>query len=380
MTESALDAPQVRFNPLQPHNASFWILSVPVIVGVLIFIQRLASDAQYYGVALAVSTVYFILYGALFWWFTQRIDRYSSIPWRLVVTAFAWGGFAATFAIGERANDAVLEIYMKLFGQAWVATWGPAMTAPLTEEIAKGVGLLLLIGLGGRFVRTAFDGFILGAFIGLGFQIVEDVAYMSNAFGSVFGADPLQNSMATLGMRTLAGFTAHILYSAVFCAGVIYVIGRSEEPRRVGRGLMLMFLPMLAHGLWDGGLIALFDLIGLPAVAGALTFPLIIGGSLLLVVWTFRTTVANERRLMRRRLEPEVTSGVLSAHLADAVTGTRKDRRRYVRSGDGHDAHKTRKQELEAAFDLANELDRVDGSSTERVGHARTALARVRGG
>ena len=380
MSEDTIDSPRLRFHPVQPRNASFWVLAPAVAVGLLIFVQRIASDAQYYGKALVVSSVYFTFYGALFWWFTQRIDRYSSIPWRLVITGFAWGGFAATFLMGERANLAVLEIYMKLFGQAWVARWGPALTAPFTEEIAKGVGLLLLVGLGGRFVRTAFDGFILGAFIGLGFQILEDIAYMSEAFGSAFGADPLQNGMQTLVVRSASGFTAHILYSSVFCAGLTYLIGRSREPRRVGRGLLLMFLPMLAHGLWDGGLLALFTILDLPAVFGALTFPIVIGGSVMLVVFTFRVTVANERFQTHRVLEPEVAAGVLSADLASAVTGTRRDRKHYVSTGDGHHGRRVRKLEVEKAFDLVNELDRAGGRSTDRVEHARREVARVRSG
>ena len=49
----------------------------------------------------------------------------------------------------------------------------------------------------------------------------------------------------------VSGVAAHILYSAIFCAGVVYLLGRPAEPRKIGRGLLLIAIPMLLHGTWD---------------------------------------------------------------------------------------------------------------------------------
>ncbi|MFE7423680.1 PrsW family glutamic-type intramembrane protease [Rhodococcus sp. NPDC057529] len=129
--------------------------------------------------------------------------------------------------------------------------WGAGLTAPFTEEISKGIGLLLLIALAPRLVRTAFDGFVLGAFIGLGFQILEDTQYALASSAAQFGANPVGNAMFTIVMRMTMGVAAHILYSAVFGAGLVYFLGRLAEPRRRGRGLALMATAMLLHGVWD---------------------------------------------------------------------------------------------------------------------------------
>ena len=91
--------------------------------------------------------------------------------------------------MAANADDAILGLYANTFGQAWALDWGAALSAMFTEEWAKGFGLLLLIGLAPRQVRTAFDGFILGAFIGLGFQIIEDIPYVLTSAGSEFGAN-----------------------------------------------------------------------------------------------------------------------------------------------------------------------------------------------
>ena len=109
------------------------------------------------------------------------------------------------------------------------AELGCGARGPFTEETAKGSGLLLLIALAPRQVRTAFDGFILGAFIGLGFQIVEDVSYAMTSAGTQFGANQIGASTGTIVLRMVSGVAAHIVYSAIFCAGLVYLLGRPAE-------------------------------------------------------------------------------------------------------------------------------------------------------
>ena len=178
-----------RFTFYQPRNFAFWGYLALVGTGIFLSAAKLAHDFNAYGEAIVLAVTSFAIYAALFWWFTQRIDHYGKLPAKLMVVAFLWGGFAATFTMAANANTAILALYAKGFGQSWALSWGAGLAAPLTEETAKGSGLLLLIALAPRLVRTAFDGFILGAFIGLGFQIIEDIVYAMTSAGSQFGAD-----------------------------------------------------------------------------------------------------------------------------------------------------------------------------------------------
>jgi len=59
------------------------------------------------------------------------------------------------------ANPAVISIYAKLFGVEFAQAWGPALTAPFTEETAKLTGVLICVLLGRQHVRSAYDGMIL---------------------------------------------------------------------------------------------------------------------------------------------------------------------------------------------------------------------------
>jgi RsiW-degrading membrane proteinase PrsW (M82 family) len=323
---------------------------------------------------LAVTS--FAIYAALFWWFTQHIDHYAKLPAKLMVVAFLWGGFAATWMMAANANDAILALYAKSFGQTWALNWVAGLSAPFTEETAKGSGLLLLIALAPRQVRTAFDGFILGAFIGLGFQIIEDIAYAMTSASSEFGANQIGASIGTIFLRMVSGVAAHIVYSAIFCAGLIYLLGRPAEPRRVGRGLVLVVTPMLLHGIWDS----------LAAIAGpsALTlFGLLIAViviALVIVVRVYELTVRRERDFVRDVMTPEEARNVITAAELDAMAGNRKARKAYRRARRNRRERKRARWVLNAAYDLADELAAARGTDTDRVRFARAEVGRIRAG
>ncbi|MER2203523.1 MAG: PrsW family intramembrane metalloprotease [Rhodococcus sp. (in: high G+C Gram-positive bacteria)] len=364
------------FTFYQPRNAAFWVYLMLVVTGAFKLFSMLSASAPAYGDAIALSIVLFGVYGAVFWWFTHHIDRYARQPVKLIVVAFLWGSFAATWVMAANANDAILALYAKTFGQAWAKDWGAGLTAPFTEEIAKGVGLLLLVALASRLVRTAFDGFILGAFIGLGFQIFEDVLYALNSAASQFGADPVGAAMSTIMLRMVFGVAAHTLYSAIFCAGLVYLLGRPAEPRRVGRGLILMASAMLLHGLWDSAA-------ALSQGKAILLFPLfvvMITAALVLVFRVFRMTVPRERQFLRDVLTPEVERGVITVDELTALCGDHKARRAFRKSAGGHAARKRAEYVLEAAADLADALADSHGTNTGRVEFARSEVSRIRSG
>jgi protease PrsW len=365
-----------RFSFYQPRNFAFWGYLLLVGIGVLAYAATLAREYDAYGEAIGLAVTSFGIYAALFWWFTQYIDHYAKLPAKLMVVAFLWGGFAATGAMAANANDAILALYAKTFGQAWALNWGAGLAAPFTEEPAKGSGLLLLIALAPRQVRTAFDGFILGAFIGLGFQIVEDISYAMTSAGTQFGANQIGASIGTIILRMVSGVAAHILYSAIFCAGLVYLLGRPAEPRKVGRGLLLVAIPMLLHGTWDS----------LAAVAGPSALKLIglliatIVVALAILVRVYKLTVKREQDFVHDVMAPEEAGNVITATELDAMAGNRKARKAYRKASHNRRERKRARYVLNAAYALADELAAARGADTDRVGFARAEVARIRAG
>jgi RsiW-degrading membrane proteinase PrsW (M82 family) len=365
-----------RFTFYQPRNFAFWGYLVLVGTGMFVFASSITLKYDAYGQAIALAVTSFAIYAALFWWFTQHIDHYAKLPAKLMVVAFLWGGFAATWMMAANANDSILALYAKSFGQSWALNWGAGLSAPLTEETAKGSGLLLLIALAPRQVRTAFDGLILGAFIGLGFQIIEDIAYAMTSASSQFGANQIGASIDTIFLRMVSGVAAHIVYSAIFCAGLIYLLGRPAEPRRVGRGLLLVATPILLHGTWDS-LAAIGSRNALTLVSLLITVIVI---ALVIAVLVYELTVRRERDFVRDVMTPEQARNVITAAELDAMAGNRKARKAYRKASRKHRERKRTRYVLNAAYDLADELAAARGAETDRVRFARAEVGRIRAG
>lgn len=362
-----------RFRFVQPRNLAFWVYLVVVGYGVLIMSRYITAGTNRYGSVISASVILFALYGALFWWFTHRIDRYAGQSAKLIVTGFVWGAFGA-ITMASFANTPILSLWSKAISQRWSLDWGAGLTAPFTEEFAKGLGLLLLIALAPRLVASAFDGFILGAFIGLGFQIVEDITYAVGAAGTNFGADPVPSVLQVLLMRMVTGVAGHILFSSIFCAGLVYFLGRPAQPRRRGRGVALILTAMALHGIWDDNS-GIFGRIHpqLPF----LTMIVLLVIAVLIVIRVFNLTVPPEREFMRTVLAPEVANGTVTEEELSTLSGDRKARRAYIRAGDKRD-HRCREHVLQAVDDLADELARSGGAESDRVAFARSEVERLR--
>ncbi|WP_418062481.1 PrsW family intramembrane metalloprotease [Pimelobacter simplex] len=356
---------------LQPRNACLWVFAAVIGYGLWFTFRTVRAQAPAYGEPLGISAVIFAGYAVLFWWFTTRIDRYSRQPLDLRIAAFVWGGFGATWTIAIHGNTALIGLYGKLVSADFASAWGAGLAAPFVEEAAKGAGVLLLMYIAPHVVRTAFDGFVVGAFAGLGFEIIEDILYAFNSAPDDFGVDPVGSSLHTVLLRLGTGFTSHILYSAIVGAAIVYLVGTGAERRRIGRGLLLCAASVALHLVWDSTT-AITGGNG-PATLSLLVLSVVV--ALVVVVVVFHLSVATERAAMRALMQPEVDAGTLTADELDALAGAWRQRRRYRRHG-GLGDRRRRAHRLDAAHDLADELGAAGGLETERTAYARAELAR----
>lgn len=362
-----------KFRLVQPRNVVFWILLWLCTAGAVKGWQMFAPLSGYFARSMFISGVVAVVSVILWGWWFRHIDRHERQPLTLVATAFVWGATAATFAIAVPGNGALSSLYTKVFGQVWAQDWQAGLSAPLVEETAKGAGILVLIALAPRLVRTPTDGILLGAFIGLGFQTSEDFLYSIVGATRGFGADQTDGLAHSIGLRAFSDIVSHPLFTALFCAGVIYLLGSPAQPRRIGRGLALILAPIIIHGVWDSMLAITGgdQSLSLVVMVGDLVFALS-------ALWiAFGWAHPREAHFVRDVLAPEIETGVLTDDEVTAAGGWRQQRR-YVVHAPSRAERRRRRHIVRAAVDLCTDLAISNGTDSDEVIHSRREIARLR--
>jgi protease PrsW len=182
----------------------------------------------------------------------RRLDRNEKEPWRLVLVAFAWGAIVATSMViwGESLWSAIAERLL-VPGPGFDAS--TAFSAGLLEELAKGVAVLLLFLVMRNEFDDVVDGIVYGAAVGLGFNFLESVAYMTNLY-AIFSPDGIGGYAAGFqwySRQVLGLFFGHATYTALIGASI--GIARQLHSRRqqviaVASGFLIA---IAAHFSWD---------------------------------------------------------------------------------------------------------------------------------
>jgi RsiW-degrading membrane proteinase PrsW (M82 family) len=359
-----------RFRAWQPHNLAMWVGVFLVVTGALTFSQEWSAQPHVYAPAMLLGVAVWALYCVPWLLFLHHKERYEREPARLALWGFLYGGLGATFGIAIHGNGAILSLWGKFVSPQFARTWGPSLTAPLVEESAKAAGFVLLLAMAPRLIRTAYDGLIVGAFIGLGFQVFENWLYTVQGAADDLGSNQVATVAKTFLVRGIAtGWYSHALYSALCCAGLVWLIGRPQEPRRVVRGTVLVLLAVAGHASLDA-----VGAIGLRwAVPTAITVVL---GVFAAERWAAR----QERAWMRDLMAPEVGRGTITAVELHALAGSHRDRRRFVRAAEHHHDHRHARHVIHAGTDLAEQIASAGGADTPGVEFARAEVLRLRSG
>jgi RsiW-degrading membrane proteinase PrsW (M82 family) len=123
----------------------------------------------------------------LFLYIIYALDLYSSGSFRTVATCFVWGlaAFGLAFVLNTGIKDLLFEQQLGLSPErAFLLI--VILAAPIVEEIAKS---LILVYFGRRPDFTYFvDGAIYGFAAGIGFSVLENLFYISQATSAGEGA------------------------------------------------------------------------------------------------------------------------------------------------------------------------------------------------
>jgi protease PrsW len=262
-------------------------------------------------------------------WLLDRRERESL--W-LFGGAVVWGGVISTGlsaifnALGYGFVSVSLSIVGGVDAEILSDLLTAALVAPVVEEAAKGLAVLVLL----LFLRAEFDnlrdGLIYGALVGLGFNIAEVALYVMKGFIDS-GVPPFGEQFAA--RFVFLGINGHLLWSALCGAGI-------GIARQTSNGCLRWFAPIggyivavLGHmlnnsiGVFLLGLLLIlmgFDLsngLNVPAgamwISAAVMNAIVQAFSYLLLAVLLYLSAQWERAIIRTYLADEVALGSVTA-------------------------------------------------------------------
>ena len=182
----------------------------------------------------------------------RRMDRNHKEPWRLVLVAAAWGAIVATSLVvwGETIWEGSAQ-HALVPGPGLDTSL--AFMAGILEEIAKGLAVLLLFLVMRNEFDDVVDGIVYGAAVGLGFNFLESISYMTNLY-SVFapeGAGGLAAGIQWYGRQVLGLFFGHATYTAFIGAGVGIARQLPSVRQKVLAIVAGFVIAIAGHFSWD---------------------------------------------------------------------------------------------------------------------------------
>ncbi len=356
---------------------AFWVTALLMVLGAMRIGTMLHGSFRVYPVATTTAMVMFGLYAVPFVLLVSAFDFLEREPAMLLATAFGWGGFVA-MAAAVPGNLATTDLLAKLISPRFAASWGPAVAAPLIEEPVKLLGVVAVVLIAGKQINSVLDGFVYGAFVGLGFQVVEDIIYGVNAVVLAGHGDGVGPVIVTFLLRGfLAGLWSHTLFSALAGAGLGYFVvrrgDRSLATRLSVAGLALSG-SMIFHFVWNSPWLA--DGFGYGG-AGLLAAVLIKGAPALVMIGLLLQAARLREadyygRELARLANPDLATAAEIAVLGSPLR--RAAARRYARDRVGWRAAAAVRRLQRAQARLAVELSR--GSPARPASYADVAAAR----
>ncbi len=251
-----------------------------LVIAILVLLSAGPGGALLTTVLAAISFPVLIL--ICFW-----LDRYEPEPGRYRLAALGWG---AVVAVGFSLITEQL-----LFAVPGTSEFiDTAITAPVLEEIGKGLFLVAIVIFRRSQVHGVLDGIVYAALVGIGFAFVEDILYylssQSNDLPTVFF------------LRGIMGPFAHPLFTSATGIGIGIAVTTRRPALRVLAPIVGFVLAMAMHGTWNGSLFWGGD--GFFFAYGVIMLPLLVV-ILVLAIWAR----SREGKLLEKALQEAAQLG-----------------------------------------------------------------------
>lgn len=271
------------------------------------------------------------------------IDKWEPEPKRLLFFAFTWGA-----AVSIAVTLLIQPFFVLAFQFSDVPdlqTYMATVQAPIVEEFAKSLGLLLLLLLARRHFDGPVDGVVFAFTIAGGFAFTENILYFGRAIAE--SASPASDFAQVFFLRGVMSPFAH----AIFTGTTGLIMGFAARRWHAGASVAAFFVGLLPamflHNRWNSmGQGFLLDYI----VVQVPIFFLAVGGIILLRV--------AEKRLTRQRLLEYSAAGWFTPAEVELLA-TLAGRRTALNWAGGYGRKRQMKEFVKAATQLANTRQRI---------------------
>ncbi len=277
------------------------IIALGTVAGVLVILLT-ALNPVGTAVGFVLSSIAITIVVLAYLW----LDRWEPEPPRLLVFAFIWGA-SLSIVIGS-VLQLILEAYLAPVGDAaptelGISPFTLVIGAPVTEEAAKGLFLLLMMtGVRRNELNSLTDCLVYAGLVGAGFAWLEDILYIANG-------ETLADSLFTAALRLVMSPFAHSLFTTLTAIGVWYALQRRSGIAKFGCILLGYLCAVVLHAMWNGS-----SLLGIETYFGVYVFWMVpvFGLAITLAVKSRR----REQGVVTAKLPGMVTAGVVTANEA----------------------------------------------------------------
>ncbi len=323
---------------MQSHRPAFWLYAILFVTGVIFGFQGLGTALANISVMGGLAFFGTFVFAALALWLIFQLSDLDPKPASVAAAAFFSGALITTFFV-QFTSGSLTHIFSQFTSNPQVSG---ALSAATGEEYFKALTVVLVFLIVPWWWQRPLDGIVFGALVGLGFQIYEDIIYISGTSGvntGAFGAGSI-----FFNRIVLTGLFSHAVFTAFFGMGLGYAVtaDSASKVKRIAAVVGGFVMAWAAHTLWD--LPILFSLVQKGPLGTFLyTFLKSLPFILILIPLVIKA-LREEREFFHRSARPEIKSGTLSPEDI-ARLDTFMGRFRARRAPKGHQA-KSRLQHL----------------------------------
>ncbi len=295
------------FTPVKSSGSQQAIKIIGAVIAVLIalllgLIVLLLIGVETGPVALLIGLVSATLPVPLYLILVLWIDRYEAEPFWMLATAFFWGALIAVFFAFLINTVSGVAVTMMTNSMRAGRTFGAVISAPIVEETAKAVILLVFFFWKKDEFDGVLDGIVYAAMAGLGFAMTENIQYYGKAVMEGGGGGL---TFVFILRGALAPFS-HPMFTSLTGIG----LGLARQTRNTAVKWIAPPLGLMAaismHSIWNGS--------GVLFGGGAfiLTYILIMIPAFFIMLVVIILALRREGQIIREYLTPDFHGGLIT--------------------------------------------------------------------